>query len=104
MRRVRIVSEPVTDYIWWEHLLTEQNIEFGEDVRWLPRRKAFDLLLPGSDLWLIDNRIVEFNFCTGEGVDTEEELFTSEPEMVGRVMYACEQVWERAIPHADFLV
>jgi hypothetical protein len=104
MRRARVVSEPVTDYIRWEHMLTDENLEAGEDVRWLPRRKAYDLLLPGTDLWLIDNRLVAFNFCEGDGTDTEEEVFTSDPEVVARCLLAFEQVWDRATPHADYLL
>lgn len=36
-RRARIVSEPVSDYIRFEHEGTESlNIAAGEEVRWLP--------------------------------------------------------------------
>lgn len=49
MRRARIVSEPVTDYIRWEHAATPLNLEAGELVRWLPRRQAVDIALPGAD-------------------------------------------------------
>lgn len=38
MRRARVISEPVTDYIRYEHALTPVNIAVGERVRWLPRR------------------------------------------------------------------
>ncbi|MEU0403764.1 DUF6879 family protein [Streptomyces sp. NPDC006197] len=40
MRRARIVSEPVTDYIRYKHAITPLNLQAGEDVRWLPRRHA----------------------------------------------------------------
>ena len=49
IRRVRIVSEPVSEYIRWEHEITSANVEAGEEVRWLPRRRVSDLLLPGND-------------------------------------------------------
>ena len=45
--RARVVSEPVSDCIRYEHSCTFQNIAAGEAVRWLPRRLASDLLLPG---------------------------------------------------------
>jgi Family of unknown function (DUF6879) len=36
-RRARIVSEPLADYIRFEHTITnEVNVSAGEDVRWLP--------------------------------------------------------------------
>jgi len=36
IRRVRIVSEPVTDYIMFEHATTGSNVAAREDVCWLP--------------------------------------------------------------------
>jgi hypothetical protein len=39
VRRARIVSEPVTDYIRYEHAGTSVNVHAGEQVRWLPRRQ-----------------------------------------------------------------
>jgi len=37
IRRVRLVSEPLSDYLRWEHACTDVNLKAGEDVRWLPR-------------------------------------------------------------------
>lgn len=48
VRRARIVSEPVTDYIRYEHAGAVVNVAAGEQVRWLPRRQAVDLMLPGG--------------------------------------------------------
>jgi len=44
-----VVSEPVSDYIRWEHSISEGNVDAGEDVRWLPRSAMFDLMVPGAD-------------------------------------------------------
>lgn len=53
VRRSRIVSEPVSDYVRWEHWLTDPvNITAGEQVRWLPRRLASTLALPGNPYWV----------------------------------------------------
>lgn len=102
MRRARIVSEPLTDYLRWEHMLTDLNVEAGEQVRWLPRRQAFDLMLPGADFWMYDGRLVAFNFNAGDGTDTGEEEYTNDPDIVTRCVAAFEQVWERAIPHGQY--
>ncbi|MBB5080273.1 DUF6879 family protein [Nonomuraea endophytica] len=102
IRRARVVSEPISDYIRWEHLITDENIEAGEEVRWLPRRQAYDLALPGTDFWMFDGRVVCFNFNSGAGVDTDEDQFTNDPATVTRCIAMFEQVWERAIPHADY--
>lgn len=102
MRRARVVSEPLSDYIRWEHALTTYNVEAGEEVRWLPRRQAYDLLLPGADFYLIDSRLVAFNFNAGDGRSLREYEFVSDLALVAPVVMAFEQVWDRAIPHAEY--
>ncbi|MDH6704105.1 hypothetical protein P3T27_000806 [Kitasatospora sp. MAA19] len=103
MRRARIVSEPVTDYIRWEHALTPVNVAAGEQVRWLPRRLASDVPLPGNDLWLIDDRLVLFHWFTGDG-DWAGYEYTEDPAVVKMVSNAFETVWERALPHDQYPV
>ncbi len=101
MRRARIVSEPVTDYIRYEHAITPLNLAAGEDVRWLPRRQASDIALPGNDFWLLDNRLVQFNIFTGTG-DWAAKDRTDDPAVVALCRAAFETVWERAIPHEKY--
>jgi hypothetical protein len=102
IRRARVISEPVSDYITWEHMLTDGNIKAGEDVRWLPRRHAYDLLLPGVDLWMFDQRLVRFHHNAGDGTSLKQYEFVSDPRRVIQVVAAFEMVWERAIRHADY--
>ncbi len=104
VRRARIVSEPVTEYIRWEHSLTSpHNLASGETVRWLPRRLASDLMLPGNDLWLIDGRLVLFHWFTGDGGWAGHE-FNEDSDTVKMVIASFEAVWERAIPHEKFAI
>ncbi|MGK5637117.1 DUF6879 family protein [Streptomyces sp. URMC 126] len=103
MRRARIVSEPVSEYIRYEHSGTFTNIAAGEDVRWLPRRNASDIPLPGNDFWRFDDRLVQFNIFAGDGrwVHTDQ---TEAPEVAALCATAFEAVWERAVPHEKFAV
>jgi len=101
VRRARIVAEPVSDYIRFEHAGTLVNIAAGEQVRWLPRRLASDIALPGNDFWLIDSRAVRFNLFTGEG-DLAEPQYTEDPATAKLCADAFEAVWERATPHEQF--
>lgn len=103
MRRARIVSEPVSDYIRYEHAGTCLNIKAGEDVRWLPRRYASDIALPGNDFWLFDGQVVRFNHFTGDGASAGPEV-VDDPAVTKLCAAAFETVWERAIPHADYQV
>jgi uncharacterized protein DUF6879 len=101
-RRARIISEPATDFIRYEHETTGiVNVPAGEKVRWLPRRLTSDLLLPGNDFWLFDNRIVRFTCFAGDGNSSHTEV-SEDPELVKRCADAFEAVWARAIDHADF--
>lgn len=103
VRRARIVAEPVTDYIRYEHAGTDVNVHAGEDVRWLPRRQALDLLVPGCDLWIFDRERVLFNHFTGAGDWAEPGLeLRTEPALVKQCVDAFEAVWARATPHAQY--
>jgi hypothetical protein len=101
-RRARIVSEPVSDYIKFEHEATAGlNVAAGEDVRWLPRRRASDLCLPGNDFWLFDDSLIRFHHFDGDGRIVEDEL-CDDPAVIRRCSAAFEAVWERAVPHAGY--
>jgi hypothetical protein len=102
VRRARVVSEPITDYIRYEYDLTAGlNLAAGEQVRWLPREQASDLLLPGNDFWVFDDRLVRFGHFAGNGEYLRDEL-TEDPAVVCRCSHAFERVWERAIDHGDY--
>ncbi|MFG2780842.1 DUF6879 family protein [Streptomyces prunicolor] len=103
MRRARIVSEPVTDYIRYEHATTPLNLSAGEEVRWLPRRQASDIALPGNDFWLFDGALVRFAHFSGDG-DVLGEEWTEDPAVARLCATAFEAVWERATPHQDYKV
>src|SRR5262249_12861535 len=101
-RRARIVSEPVSDFIRFEHEATAGlNVAAGEEVRWLPRRRASGLCLPGNDFWLFDGHLVRFHYFSGDGGIVEDEM-VSDPAVVRRCVEAFEAVWELAIPHAEY--
>lgn len=103
VRRARIVSEPVTDYIRYEHAGTHVNVHAGEQVRWLPRQRAVDLLLPGCDLWIFDEAQVLFNHFTGQGDWASPPLeLRTEPGIVKQCVDSFEAVWDRAIPHDQY--
>ncbi|MER8103686.1 DUF6879 family protein [Kitasatospora sp. NPDC094016] len=103
IRRARVVSEPVSEYIRFEHSGTFTNIAAGEDIRWLPRRSASGIALPGNDCWIFDGRLVQFNIFDGAGrwVDTDQ---TEDAAVVALCASAFEAVWESGIPHEKFSV
>ncbi|MFD8969627.1 DUF6879 family protein [Streptomyces sp. NPDC059568] len=103
MRRARVVSVPVSEYIRYEHAGTYLNVEAGELVRWLPRRDAATLALPGADFWLFDDRLIRFGHFSGDGASAGHEL-NSDPDVIKLCASAFESVWERATTHEEFTV
>ncbi|MFI2209844.1 DUF6879 family protein [Streptomyces sp. NPDC020141] len=100
--RARIVSEPVTDYIRFEHAITDANLRAGEEVRRLGRRRASALALPGNDFWLIDDHLVRFNVFSGDGQALEPDH--TDPSAVKLCAEAFRTVWNLATDHADYRI
>lgn len=100
-RRIRIISEPITDYIRWEHMDAHLFVEAGEDIRWLPRRLVSAIAFPGNDFWLFDAETVIFSVFAGNGDVVERQLYT-DPAVVQLCQSAFTAAWELAIPHRDY--
>ncbi|MFJ6566208.1 DUF6879 family protein [Streptomyces sp. NPDC091292] len=103
VRRARIVSEPVTDYIRWEHSGTVVNIHAGEDVRWLPRRHASGIALPGNDFWLFDDSVIRWNHFTGDG-EWAGQRISDDPGEAKLCSEAFATVWAHAISHDEYKI
>ena len=101
IRRARVISEPVSEYIRYEHSGTFTNVTAGEQVRWLPRRQASDIALPGNDFWLFDDQLVHWNHFAGDGSSQGPEL-TDDQGAVKLCHDAFEAVWDRAVPHDQY--
>ncbi|NUP46335.1 MAG: hypothetical protein HOW97_03320 [Catenulispora sp.] len=101
-RRLRIVSEPLSDYLRWERAITVVNIAAGEQVRWLPRRACTDLAVVPVDFWVLDSSSVLFGYFSGDGASTGHEL-RSEPEIAKIAADSFEAAWARAIPHDSYV-
>lgn len=101
LRRLRVVSEPVTEYIRFEWLDAAELVRSGEDVRWLPRQHASGLLLPGNDFWCFDAETVVFTHFSGGGEVQGYEL-TTDHALAGRCTTAFEEAWTIAVPHREY--
>jgi hypothetical protein len=102
IQRVRVVSVPVSSYIVFEHAVTDGvNIAAGESIRWLPRRQASDLALPGNDAWIFDDQVVRFGHFAGDGSFLDNEV-TEAPNVVKLCSSAFNAAWARAIDHSEF--
>ena len=101
-RRARIVSEPVTEYVRYEYdVTTAFNLASGERVRWLPRQQTAGLLVPPSDFWVFDERVVLWNHFAGDGSKVAEEV-SEDPGLAKLCASSFDAVWERGIPHQQY--
>jgi hypothetical protein len=102
VRRARIISEPVTDYVRFEYDVTPGlNLSSGELVRWLPRHLTAGLTVPPTDFWVFDERVLIWNHFAGDGSWVGEER-VDDPEVAAMCAASFESVWERAILHQDY--
>ncbi len=102
VRRLRIVSEPVTDYVEFEYDVTgAHNIAAGEQVRWLPRHNAARLLLPPTDFWVFDTTTVVLNQWDGYGNWVGEDR-CDDPSLAALYDLAFQAAWDIAVPHQDY--
>ncbi len=104
VRRVRVVTEPHSRYIEWEHSLTHLNIEAGEDIRWLPRHLLPDGItfpLAGNDWWLYDDRLLAVGHFDSEGRVLGSEII-EDPETVTECRRIRDRLWAMAVPHNEY--
>ena len=101
VRRVRLIGEPLNDYMRFCYAGTQLNIDAGEDIRWLPRPRASRIALPGNDFWLFDSERILFNYFTGDGRSAGHELATDDLA-VQLCRAAFTAVWAVAIPHSAY--
>lgn len=102
VRRVRLVSEPVTEYIRFEYDVTAaHNLAAGEDVRWLPRHTAPELLVPVEDFWVFDCQVVLWNHFAGDSSWVGEDR-SDDPTLAKLCVSSFEAAWERSVPHEDY--
>ncbi|MFI5803135.1 DUF6879 family protein [Streptomyces sp. NPDC051561] len=103
-RRVRVVTEPHSDYVRWEYETTPVNLEAGESIRWLPRHKLpEEISFPagGNDWWLIDSRLVAVGHFDNDGRVLGSELI-EDPKVVAECVRIRGLLWGLATPHAEY--
>lgn len=104
MRRARVVSEPVSEYTRFLYDGTFTNVAAGEEVRWLPRRQASGIALPGNDFWLFDDRIIYWNHFAGDGSSLGGEVWDDAVEAAELCADAFDTVWTHAQPHSEYVI
>lgn len=105
IRRLRVVTEPVTEYVRFEWEITPDNLAAGEDIRWLPGTfSPAGIVFPraGLDWWLFDDRLVASGYFHDDGRVKGSEVVT-DPAIVGQCVSVRDQLWPLAIRHSDYM-
>lgn len=100
IERVRVVSQPFSDYTRYGLWLCQYNTKAGEDIRYLDRVQA--ARLPNHDYWLLDSSrlyIVRFS-DTDELVGAEP---VEDPAAVVQHGFWRDAAWHHAVPYREFV-
>lgn len=100
--RVRMLTEPLTEYLEWMLGMTYRNIAAGEDIRWVPEHTARELAMPTYDFYLLDDERVAIMRFDSDKVLTGVEL-VDDPDTVAQHRAYRDAVWPLAIRHNDYL-
>lgn len=101
VQRVRLATEPHTDYIRWGLDVSPLNIKAGEDVRYLPRHLADGIDFPEEDFWLLDDDLLILSVFSADG-RTGGFARSSSPELLRQCIAVRDQVWKRAVPYSEY--
>jgi hypothetical protein len=100
IERVRVVSQPFSDYTRYGLWLCQYNIRAGEDIRYLLRDNAAGL--PNHDYWLLDSCRLYIVHFTDDDELLGAELI-SDPATVVQHSYWRDAAWHHAVPHREFV-
>lgn len=101
VERVRVVSEPPTQYIQFELRLNEGNAEAGEVIRYLSRHQIEGLALPAEDYWLFDSAsAVVLRF--GDDDDLLGMELVDAPAAIESFCAGRDAAWRLAIPYQEY--
>ncbi|MEV5568629.1 DUF6879 family protein [Spirillospora sp. NPDC052269] len=100
LRRVRVVSEPLSEYQRMAVQISGSAVEAGEELRWLPRRLVSTLPLPGNDCFVLEDLVI-FNVLGGSDERVEIQLHR-DPDVVEFCQTAFEAAWKLATPHREY--
>ncbi|MBI3689016.1 MAG: hypothetical protein HY241_17050 [Actinobacteria bacterium] len=101
VRRVRVVSEPLSDYQRWSFSIARPMVQAGEDIRWVPRSLVSSIAFPGNDFYLFDDHLVVFLLYAGDGSGTQK-LASRDPADVALCRSVFDALWRIAVPHGAY--
>jgi hypothetical protein len=95
-RRVRVVSEPLSEY----QRMAVEIANPDERLRWLARSKVSAVPLPGNDCLIRDDLVV-FNVGGGDNLTAAIQLST-DPDVVRFCTDSFERAWSLGTPNGEY--
>lgn len=99
--RVRVLTDPPTDYLRWQlGVITPPAISAGEDIRVLPAAVAATLPLGTADFWMFDDgRVAVLEFA--HGAVTGAQLL-DDPRVVEPFRAIRATAWDHAVRFEEY--
>lgn len=98
--RVRMITDPPTEYLRWQMEVTPANIDAGEDIRILSDADAGRLNLPDQDFWLFDDaRVAVLHFGPS---DLDGAEIITDPATVARYRSWRDAAWRHAVTFQQY--
>ncbi|MGF6886029.1 hypothetical protein ABIA39_007458 [Nocardia sp. GAS34] len=102
VQRVRVVTEPHSDYVRWLIATTNAgDLGAYEDIRWMPRHLAeggYTL----DDWWLFDEDLLAYNLVDAGG-NAAGVAVTEDPLTIAVCRSVRDRLWAGAVPHTDYI-
>jgi hypothetical protein len=98
--RVRVLTDPLTDYLRFELAFTPQAVDAGEDIRLLPVLVARELALPEHDYWIFDDRLAAVLHFGDTGIASVDLI--DEPAVVDRYCAARQRAVGAAVAFREW--
>jgi uncharacterized protein DUF6879 len=105
--RVRVVSEPWSDYTRYALWECQENLAAGEDIRYLSRSRAeaigLPAGLPGYDYWLLDSWVLIRMHYDDTTDDVARFEIVDDPAVTVQHNYWRDAAWHYARPRDQYL-
>lgn len=100
-QRVRMLTDPLTEYLRWLLEQTQTNVDAGEDIRWVDGNRARELGMPDYDFYLFDEKRVAIMRFDDDRLLCHVEVIDS-TKIVEQHQRFRDIAWPHAIRHVDY--
>lgn len=104
--RVRVVSEPWSEYTRYALWSCLDNLQAGEDIRYMSRTQASEVGLPaeepGYDYWLFDSKLLVLLHYDASNAPLPAEVVDS-PEVIVEHNYWRDTAWHYALRRDEYV-